>query len=111
MQQDVAAPQRLEYVLSTAARIGQPRNEHRKLQIWPVHPVGHIDEPHEVDRPFDTIEVLLAEVELRKQKIDDLLRTIVGDFQPHFIAELALRKATAQCSAQVLDLLLVDEEL
>ena len=40
-----------------------------------------------------------------------MLRAVVGDFEPHFVSEVALREAPTQRRAQVLYLLFVNEEL
>jgi hypothetical protein len=112
VQQDVALPDRAEHVAVRAHELRrQAGTERREFQVGALHLVGHVDEPGEVDRPVHAVEVFLAQVELREEVVRDLLRAVVGDLEPHLVAELAVRKLAAQRGAQVLDLLLVHEQL
>jgi hypothetical protein len=90
---------------------GQPGAERRELEVGALHPVGDVDQPHQVDRAVHAVEILLPEVELREQVIGNLLRAVVGNLEPHLVPELAVRQLPAQRRAQVLHLFLVHEQL
>ena len=90
---------------------GNPGRNAGILEIRAGHPVRDVHEPHQIDRAVHAIEIVLTEIELGEQKIGDVLRAVFRDLQPHLVAELAVRQLAAQRGAQVLHLLLVDEEL
>ncbi len=65
----------------------------------------------EVDRALHRVEVVALEAELGEQEARHRLRHVVGHLEAHRVAEVALRQFALQRLAQVLHLLLLDEEV
>ncbi|GHU14497.1 hypothetical protein AGMMS50225_26450 [Betaproteobacteria bacterium] len=66
---------------------------------------------HEVDDAGGAIEVALFELELVQEEFAHRLRAVVGDFEAHGVAVMALVQLAGERGAQILDLLFVDEEI
>ena len=111
VQQDVAAADAVEDVHALADRLGQAGQEGRELEVGAVDPVGHLHQAHQVDRAMDAVKVVVLEAELGEQEFGHRFRAVVGDFEAHGVAEVALRQFALQLGAQVLDFFLVDEEV
>ena len=97
--------------LGRAERRRQARHERRVLERRAIDLLGHFAQPIQVHRPFDAIEVRLAQPELLQQELHHAERGVVGHFEPHGVAEVAMQQLSLQRGVQVLDLLLVDEEV
>ena len=92
-------------------RLGQAGLEGRELEVGPVDLVGHRHQPHQVHDAGHAVEVVASEAELLQQEFGHHLGAVVGDFQAHGVAEMALRQLALQRGAQVLDFLVVDEQV
>ncbi len=74
----------------------QARHEGRIFEIGTIDPVRHLHQPHQVDRAVDLVQIIRGQAELLQQKFGHLRRTVVGDLEPHRVAELALRQFALQ---------------
>ena len=72
MQQHVALADGLEHVGPLHQHAGHARRERQILQLRARDLVGDAHEPHQVDRPVDLIQVVLAQTELLQQEIRHL---------------------------------------
>ncbi len=111
MQQDVAGADRLHHVDAGGERGREPVTERRIGEVLPVHLARHRHQPHEVHRAVHLVEVFGAEAELLQQELGHLRRAVVGDLEADGVAEVPLRQLALQRAAQVLHVLLVDEEV
>ena len=114
MQKDVLLLQHFKKILALRhphQRLRQARRERRIFQIGPVHLIRHAHQANQVHRPVDTVDIDFAELELRRQKQQHFLRAVVGDFQPHRIAQMPLWQFALQRKAQVFHLFLIDEQV
>ena len=92
-------------------QLGQAGLERRVHQVRAAHLVRHFAQAVQIHRSVYPVQIRGAEVELLQQEIGDLLRAIVGDFQPHCVAEVAVQQLALHRDAQILDLLLVHEQV
>jgi hypothetical protein len=107
----VALADGLEEVAPLGDALRQPLLERRVLEVGPVHLFDHAHQPREVHGSRDHVEVVALEAELAEEEARHRLRHVVGDFQAHGVAEVALRQLALERLAQVLHLLLLDEEV
>ena len=112
VQQDVAGADGLEHVDA----LGERARERRAGTAGTARSarstsLGHLHQAHQVHRAVDLVEVVRAEPELLQQELGHLRRAVVGDLEAHGVAEVALRQLALQRGAQVLHVLLVDEEV
>ena len=89
----------------------QPGLERRVLEVRALDLVGHLAQAVQVDRALDAVQVGVAQAELLQQELDHARRAVVGHFQAHRVAEVAVQQLALQRGVQVLDLLLVDEQV
>jgi hypothetical protein len=82
-----------------------------ELHVRAIDPVRHLHQAHQVDRAVDAVEVGRLQFELGEQEFGHRLRAVVGHFQAHGVAEVALRQFALQLGAQVGDFFLVDEQV
>ena len=85
--------------------------ERGELQIGPVDQFRDLHQAHQIHRPVDPVQVLRAELGLLQQELGHGLGAVVGDFQAHRRAQVALRQLALQRGAQVLHFLFVDEQV
>jgi hypothetical protein len=111
VQELVALADGGEDVAPFRERLGQARREGLVLEVGPVHLLGNAHEAHQVHGAAHRVEVVALEPELREQEPRHRLRHVVRDFQAHRVAEVALRQFALERLAQVLHLLLLDEEV
>ena len=111
VQQDVVLADDVEELASFRDRLRQSLDERLELEVGPVHLLGHAHEAHEVHRSCHDVEIVALEAELREEEARHRLRHVVGDFEAYGVAEMALRQFALQRLAQVLHLLLLDEEI
>ena len=111
MQQDVLLAQRGEDVVVARDVLGLARLVGHELEVGAVDAVGHRHQPHQGDDAGDAIEVVAAEVELLQQEVGHDFGAVVGDFEAHGVAEVALRQFALQRGAQVLHFLVIDEQV
>jgi hypothetical protein len=101
----------LEEVAAPGERLGQPLREGRVLEVGAAHLPGNVDQPHQVHRALHHVEVVAFQAELREEEARHRFRHAVGHLEAHRVAEVALRQLSLQRLAQVLHLLLLDEEV
>jgi hypothetical protein len=76
-----------------------------------MHPVGNLHQAHQIDRPGDTKEVALGEVEVAEQELGHRFRAVVGDLEADGITKVSLRQFALDLGAQILDRFFVDEQV
>ena len=82
-----------------------------------VFQVGTIDEvverhqPIEIDRALRLKEVLARERKLAEQKLDHVMRAVMGGFEPNLIAVAARGKFALQRSQQVLGVVFFHQQV
>ena len=86
LQQDVLLADGLEQVVSAGQRPRQPRAEWRELQLRVIFQAGDREQPGQVDRTVDLVQLRFCQAELAQQKIGQRLRTVVGNLQAYCIA-------------------------
>jgi hypothetical protein len=91
--------------------LGGAGDEGRELHVRAINPVRYLHQAHQVDRAVDAVEVGRLEVELGEQEFGHRRRAVVGNFEAHGVAEMALRQFALQLGAQVGDFFFVDEEV
>ena len=69
------------------------------------------EQPGQVDRPVDPIQLAFAQAELLEQEVGEVLRTGVHYLQPHGVAIAPRNQLSAQRSRQVLDVLGIDRQV
>ena len=111
VHQDVVLADAGKDVVALGQDLGQARLERRVHQVRAIHLVRHGIQAHQVDDAWYPVEIVLVEAELLQQEPGHDLRTVVGDFQAHGVAEVALRQFALQCDAQILHLFVIDEQV
>ena len=112
MQQYVVLAQHLEHVRALLLQQGgHAGHERRELEIVARDLVRDAHQAHQIHRTFHAEQVFRFQLELLQQEFGHGGRAVVGDFQPHRIAEVALRQFALQADAQVLHFFLVHEQV
>ena len=91
--------------------LGLAGQERRILERVGLDLVDHRREPHDVDRSFAAIEIVVGQLELRQQEAREVIGARRRDFEAQRNAELPLWQFTLQRLAQVFYLLLVDPQV
>ena len=68
LQQDVLLADGLEQVVSAGQRPRQPRAEWRELQLRVIFQAGDREQPGQVDRTVDLVQLRFCQAELAQQK-------------------------------------------
>ena len=66
---------------------------------------GDAEQPGQVDRAVDLVQLALAQVELAQQVVGQVRRAVVGHLQAHRVTVAARQQLAAQRAGQVLDVL------
>ena len=103
VQQDVALADGVKHVGTVGHLPDRCRHVRRVFQHRFVDHVGHLQQAHQVHRPFDAVAVRVGQAELLQQSHHQRGRRVVCDFQAHCVAEVARRQFTLQRFAQVRD--------
>ena len=94
MQQNILLLQHRKEILALG-HLGnafrQACDEYRKFKFRTRHLIGDVHQPHQIDGAIDAVDVDLVQLELRGEKLQGFLRTIVRDFQTHRITQMPLR--------------------
>ncbi|TXT25305.1 MAG: Uncharacterized protein FD134_1116 [Gallionellaceae bacterium] len=112
VQQDIALADDLEHVralfLQHARHAGRKSGE---FQVIARHLLRDAHQPHQVDRAIHAVQVAWLQHELPQQEIGHLLGAVIGDFQPHGVAEVAVRQLALQADAQVFYFFVIHEQI
>src|SRR3989475_1065568 len=111
VQQDIAFPDDTEQIGTLFQLLGDTRDERRKLERGFVDQIGDLHQAHQVHGSVHAVQVVCSELKLLQEKLLELRRHVVGNFEPHGISEMALRELSGERGAKVLDLLLVEEQV
>jgi hypothetical protein len=111
VEQDVGLADGVENIDAFADDLGQARHEGAEFHVRAIDPVRHLHQANQVHRAIDAVKVGGLEFKLGEQEFGHRLRAVVGDFETHGVAEVALRQFALQLGAQVGDFFLVDEEV
>ena len=87
------------------------RRKRRKLQIGAVHHVRHRNQPHQIHRAFHLIQLIARELKLFQQKLANIIRTLVGNFQPHTVAKIAVAQFVLNRRAQVAQIVVFHRQI
>ncbi len=87
------------------------RGERRVLQLRMTVQAGDAEQPGQVDRAVDLIQLGLVQVELLEQVIGQVFRTGVGHFQPHRVTVATGEQLAAQGAGQVFYIFGVDRKV
>jgi hypothetical protein len=90
---------------------GHAGRESGKLEVAAFDQFRYFHQAHQVHRTMYAIQIVRRELEFLEQQRFDLWRTVVGDFQSHGVAKMALRQLTLQAEPQIFDLFLVHEQI
>src|SRR2546422_242239 len=110
MQQHILLLQHAEKVVGIDRR-REARLERRVLEIRALDLVRDLAQPVQVHRPFDAVQVGLLQAELLQEEFGHALGAVVGDLEPHRVAEVPVQQLALHRGVQVLDLLLVHEQI
>ena len=86
MQQHVAAAYGVENILAVQKPRGQPRDESRILEVGTVHEVANRQQPVQVDRTVDHVQIVLTEFKAVHQVVRHFRRAVVSHLQAHRVA-------------------------
>ena len=111
VQQHVVLFEHFGHGLVFAHVFGQAGREWSKLQIGPIHHIGHGHQPHQVHGADHLVELVWAQIALREQEFGHMRRAVVGHFQPHFVAILPLAQLGLHGGAQVGEIFFIHREL
>ena len=87
------------------------RRERRKFQIGAVHHVRHRNQAHKVYRAFHLIQLIARELKLFQQKLANVIRALVGNFQPHAVAKIAVAQFILHRRAQVAQIIVFHRQI
>ena len=82
-----------------------------ELQIRPVHQIGDGIEAHQIDRPFDLIQLGRSQFELGKQEIVNVRRASVRHFQAHAVAVFAVVQLVLNRGTQVFQIFFINRQI
>ena len=82
-----------------------------EFEVGAVEHVGHGHQPNEVYGAVHLIELVCGQPELVEQKTADVVGALVGDFQPHAVAEIAVAQFVLDGGAQVAYVVFVQRKL
>ena len=82
-----------------------------KFQIGPLDEIRHGHQAMQVNRAVALIHVPRIEMELLAQKIDQVRRTVVRDFEPHLVAESPIGKLPFEGASKIVDVFFIHEEI
>jgi len=111
MEEHIALAEHVEQAAWSAKGGWRARRERLELEVRAVRLVGHAHQAHEVYRAVHAVEVPRLEPELLQQKPDTRLAHALVHLQANRVAEVALRQLPLEREAQVLHLLLLDEQV
>ena len=104
-QQDVLLGDDAEDVLAVLQQLRDRRGEGRVLQLRMAVQAGDAEQPREIDRAVDAVQLALAQAELLEQEVGQVLRAGIGHLQAHRIAIAPGNQLAPQRPRQVLDIL------
>ena len=81
------------------------------LEVGPVHQIGNPVQAHQVHGPVAAKDIGIVEVEFLGEEPAHSLRTVVGEFQPHRLAEAARRKLALHRHEEVVHGLFVHQQV
>ena len=111
VQQNIAFPDDTKQIGTCLQLLRDARDERGELERGFVDQIGDLHQAHQVHGSVDAVQVVCGELELLQEKLLELRRHVVRDFEPHGISEMALRELSGERGAKVLDLLLVQEQV
>src|SRR5450830_204362 len=89
----------------------QGRRERREAQCRLRDQIDQLRQSYQIDRAFDRIQAAALDRKLFQQKLRQMLRAVVGYFQPHADAELTALQLSLQGLSQVLDFFFVNPQV
>ncbi|MNI38929.1 hypothetical protein D3C73_930900 [compost metagenome] len=110
-QQDVLLADHAENVLAVLQQFRNLRGERQVLQLALAVQAGNAEQPRQVHRTVDLIQLRLAQVELLEQVVGQVFRARVGHFQTHRIAVATGEQLAAQGAGQVFDVFGVQRQV
>ena len=78
-----------------------------EFEVGAIHHIGHGHQPHQVNRALYAVKLGAAELELAKQEVIHMLWAVVGHFQAHGAAVLAVAQLAHNGGAQVFNVFFV----
>ncbi len=111
VQQQLPFRNRVEDVVSPDQPVGQAGGERRVFQVVPLHEVVGFQQPVEIDRAVDLVEVTLLEAEHVQQVMCEIVGAVVRDLEPHRRAVAARDQLALERPLQVIDFLWVDVQV
>lgn len=100
-QEDVLLADHAENVFAVLQQLGNRRSERQVLQLRMAVQTGDAEQPRQVDRTIDLVQLGLGQVELLEQVIRQMLGTGVRHFQTHRVAIAAREQFAAQRAGKV----------
>lgn len=110
-QEDVLLADHAEDVFAVLQQFRDLRSERRVLQLRMAVQTGDAEQPRQVDRAVDLIQLALTQVELLEQVIREMFRAGVSDFQTYRIAVTTREQLATQGAGQVFDVFGIEREV
>ena len=111
VQQNIALGDFVQQRCRFAQRAWILRRKRRKLQIGAVHHVRHRNQPHQIHWPFHLIQLIARELKLFQQKLANVIRALVGNFQPHAVAKIAVAQFILHRRAQIAQIIVFHRQI
>ena len=111
VQQQIAAPNRGKNIDVRRQTTRPARREALEFQIRSLDHVRHRHQASQINRAIAVVDIFWREIELVLQQAGHLIRTGIGHFQAHRVAETALMQFTFQRVQQILNVFVLHEQL
>ncbi|MNI35857.1 hypothetical protein D3C73_898940 [compost metagenome] len=110
-QQDVLLADHAENVLAVLQQFRDLRGERQVLQLALAVQAGDAEQPRQVHRTVDLVQLGLAQVELFEQVVGQVFRARVGHFQAYCVTVATGEQLAAQGAGQVFDVFGVQRQV
>ena len=111
MQQHIAFADGGEHVHGALDAARDARCEAGVFEVWPIHQIGNLHQPHHVHRPVAAHHIRIVQVELALQEVRHRVGALVRQLQAHGIAKAPRRQLALHGAQEVVHLFLVHKQV